>query len=623
MKNRRLKASPKTLTWIISGGGMLVAASLSPVSGMAAVPDSPDSRAEALLGAAAAATGGAVWDKVRQVHLTLKHQTGDDTADAELWLDPHQGADAEAIEEGPEAGRTGFDGRTAWAADADGAARSLKDTDRAEAISDAFWRSAGWIRPIRAPASAQWAREEGQGSHARDVVRVTPAEGVPLDFAFDRTNHLPQRIIFHRASGDETIHLSQWRKTDGISLPWHVEIERARDAPRVVETVTSAIASAAVDPKNFAVPTAPLVDWVFPGEAASAELPLKLLNGHLYIEARIAKTRLTMLYDTAEFSAIDPAAMRRAGLTVYPAAAGAEPTARIPELGIGGVTLRHRTVAVRDLSRLTAAEGIAVDGVIGVELARRLVVELDYEGRRMVLLRPDTFVAPPQATSIPLVSAGRIPAIAGRIDGSIATLALDTGSASGLVIGDGFAAAHGFAQKWHAVPAFVGLGGGMQKVGAIGRAGSLELGVLGVAQPAAWLSDAVPPATDAILGNELLARYDVILDVGHGHVWLQPNRLSDAPDEIDRAGMALDGSGGKYVVAAVIPQGPAERAGLRGGDLVEMVGGDRADSLGLSEIRLRLKGAAGRSVTVSVRRNGDLQSFRIVLADPWPTQAAP
>jgi hypothetical protein len=219
---------------------------------------------------------------------------------------------------------------------------------------------------------------------------------------------------------------------------------------------------------------------------------------------------------------------------------------------------------------------------------------------------------------VPLSLVGRVPAVTGRIDGELATLAVDTGCAAGLVVDEGFAKAHAFAQKWHAVLAYAGIEPGPVAVTLIGHAASLELGVLGVAQPVGWIASGPVTAGDGLLGDEILRRYDVIIDFRHGRLWLQPNHSADKPDEFDRSGLAIANDNGVYTVGGVLPQGAAWRAGLRVGDLIEMVSGEKAGTLGLSEIRGRLTAAAGSGVTFGVRRDGDYSSYRVVLADPWP-----
>ena len=479
---------------------------LDPVVGAAA--EAPDARAAGLLAAAAAATGGSAWDRLRELHVVLKRQTGEDAFDEELWVDPHQGLFVLAIEDGPEASRLGWDGRVAWRADSDGDARPLKEAARADLIAEAAWRSVAWIRPApRPPGGAFFLREEGQGSHARDVIRLTAADGSPLEIAFDRASHLPVRLGLHRPGGDAIIRLSQWRRTDGVTVPTRIETDAG--SVHTVETVTSTIASTVADPHRFDLPTAPPVDYVFPGDAVSAELPLKLLNGHAFVETHLAKTRLHMLLATAAPTALDRLTVDRLGLHPH-AGPGGTLSVSLPEFGVRRGDAPPSGGRGPGSLGFAALEGLPVDGILGVELARRLVVELDYDGRRLVLLRPDGFVPPPSATPVPLVFVGRMATIAGRVDGLLASLVLDTATAEGLVLGERFAGAHGFAQKWHAVPALVALGSAPPALGLVGRAASLELGVLGLAQPVGWLAPDLPATADGLLGTEILRRYDTI-----------------------------------------------------------------------------------------------------------------
>lgn len=60
-----------------------------------------------------------------------------------------------------------------------------------------------------------------------------------------------------------------------------------------------------------------------------------------------------------------------------------------------------------------------------------------------------------------------------------------------------------------------------------------------------------------------------------------------------------------------LPNGPADKAGVRPGDVIAAVGGVPTKGLSLYEASDLLQGQEGSEVVVSVRRGGKLQDFTL------------
>lgn len=76
------------------------------------------------------------------------------------------------------------------------------------------------------------------------------------------------------------------------------------------------------------------------------------------------------------------------------------------------------------------------------------------------------------------------------------------------------------------------------------------------------------------------------------------------------------------VVAGVLPGGPAERAGLREGDLVLEIGGERVD--GSRTLLRRIAGAEpGAVLALTLLRDGREREVRVRVAARPPTPARP
>lgn len=78
------------------------------------------------------------------------------------------------------------------------------------------------------------------------------------------------------------------------------------------------------------------------------------------------------------------------------------------------------------------------------------------------------------------------------------------------------------------------------------------------------------------------------------------------------ARMGYSESGGLRVVD--VPEGPAERAGLREGDRITAIDGDPVRSMALEEVVERLRGEVGSEVEIEVVRDGELVTLVIVRA---------
>ncbi len=78
------------------------------------------------------------------------------------------------------------------------------------------------------------------------------------------------------------------------------------------------------------------------------------------------------------------------------------------------------------------------------------------------------------------------------------------------------------------------------------------------------------------------------------------------------ARMGYSESGGLRVVE--VPEGPAERAGLREGDRITAIDGDPVRSMALEEVVERLRGEVGSEVEIEVVRDGELATLVIVRA---------
>jgi carboxyl-terminal processing protease len=110
---------------------------------------------------------------------------------------------------------------------------------------------------------------------------------------------------------------------------------------------------------------------------------------------------------------------------------------------------------------------------------------------------------------------------------------------------------------------------------------------------------------------------DSLGDTGHS-TFLTPDALASEQQSLDGTvvgvGALLGTKDGQPVIVSVISGGPASRAGLKAGDVILSVNGEKVTDLGPSEVAAKIRGEEGSQVVVSVLRpsTGEQLDFTMV-----------
>jgi hypothetical protein len=110
------------------------------------------------------------------------------------------------------------------------------------------------------------------------------------------------------------------------------------------------------------------------------------------------------------------------------------------------------------------------------------------------------------------------------------------------------------------------------------------------------------------LGNDILRRFRVIFDFQGSALYLRPNKWFKTPFSYNRSGMDVEKPDPLipvYSIFSIIPGSPADKAGLKPGDLIEYINYLPSFSLSLDDINNILYGDSGNLVLLRVDRNGD------------------
>ena len=108
-----------------------------------------------------------------------------------------------------------------------------------------------------------------------------------------------------------------------------------------------------------------------------------------------------------------------------------------------------------------------------------------------------------------------------------------------------------------------------------------------------------------LVGNELLERFDVIMDFAHWVIYLRPNRNFSAPQP-NYFGIAFTPMADHWIVNGLLEGGNAEKAGLRRGDRIESINGIRATDSNASSLY-----PLPEKLTLTVMRDGKIVEISV------------
>jgi predicted aspartyl protease len=548
-------------------------------------------------------------------------------------VDLATGAFVEAKQAGIVGEAQGFDGKIPWMRDVSGANTTQEGGDRiAVAVNEAYRVANLWWRPGHAGATVACVGREVTDGQAVDHLVLTPKSGKSFDAWFDANTHLLARIAEDRQFFHTQTLFADYRRQGGLMLPHVVTLDNGSgEADREILRLTHVSFGPERPLSAYSRPTAPPVGASIDGGGVSVTLPFRLLNNHIYVDARVnGKGPYTFIVDTGGHTLVSPRLVSELGLKTIGAAAmsgAGEKTevsgfAQVAELALGAVRMRNQVAFATQIYD-PAIEGIPVDGMVGFELFRRFAVQIDYGRNTLTITDPTRFEVKDAGTAIPFVFYDHLPMVQGFIADLPARFDIDTGSRSDVDVTRPFVTAHALRARFpKGVSAVTGWGVGGPSRGYVVHLPSLTLGTIKVDDLAAGLSEAKSGSIsdsnyDGNVGGGLLKRFVATFDYAHQRMYLKP--IVPGPTDagsFDRSGMWINAAPDGYAVTDVARGGPAAQAGIEVGDIITTLDGAAFRSEGLSDTRILLRSRpAGTKIPIELRRGADTKRVTLVLSD--------
>jgi hypothetical protein len=289
-----------------------------------------------------------------------------------------------------------------------------------------------------------------------------------------------------------------------------------------------------------------------------------------------------------------------------------------------------------DALNLSGYAGTRIDGILGAELFRSLVVTIWPMRGQLVCHAPARYRAPRHGwASLPLLldqgkayveaSIGQMPLSAADAAAPLPLrLVLDTGAGHALSLETNADARLRLPPEHLRADLGLGLSGTIR--GFLGRVATVQLGRYQLRHVLTSFPDSgqvhqrlrsLDSPRQGNLGYELLKRFNCVIDYPHQRLLLRPNAQKRRPFEHDMSGLGLVAAGPGYrycLVLSVAPGSPAEAAGILPDEELVAINVLPVALLSLSEIARLLRAQVGQRLLLVLRRpDGELHSVSLQL----------
>lgn len=321
--------------------------------------------------------------------------------------------------------------------------------------------------------------------------------------------------------------------------------------------------------------------------APDVEIPFRVVQGNrIFLNVGIGRENVWAMLDSgASATVIDLRLARRLGLlgqakAIAARGAGGEGEGQSlgPQtLNLGPIGLEGIEAVALDLRGVEESLGHPLPMIVGKDILDRLVVRFDWDRSRLGLTSPARYRPPPGAKMIELGREGELRTIALRV-GAFAPLnaLFDLGNGGNVSLPRTYWTERGALSAAPFAPWRFGGFGGEQPSRMI-TVDRVEIGPLRLRKVPVMLSE-YRPATgieEANVGMGVFRRYIFAVDLHRDRLIIE-RPVRPPPSFVrDRSGMRLQPMIDAIKVSFVSPGSPADRAGLKAGDLIVAVNSRR------------------------------------------------
>ncbi len=280
-----------------------------------------------------------------------------------------------------------------------------------------------------------------------------------------------------------------------------------------------------------------------------------------------------------------------------------------------GLSVDNLDFHINDYEILTSAYGIRIDGIIGYSFLRRYIVSIDYDKQMLEVLTPGSYKYPhggavlkPQFSTLPMqqVQVKDVVQVNSKFY-------FDMGAGLCLLLNSELvkdSAIFSKKRKMYKTQA-EGLGGKKDMLMSVVK--EVRVGPYRFRNVPVYVFDddynvTSYPILGGLIGNDLLRRFNVVLNYPEQLIYLKPNKHYLDSFDYSYTGLGIYLEDGLIVVTDIIKDSPAQLAGLQIGDVIVAVENNFTNNIQAYKILMQ---NAKSVINVIVTRNGQLLQLKL------------
>lgn len=288
-------------------------------------------------------------------------------------------------------------------------------------------------------------------------------------------------------------------------------------------------------------------------------------------------------------------------------------------LNLPGLKVDSLDFHINNYEMLSGVYGIKVDGIIGYSFLRRFILSINFDDDLLLVYAKGDFTYPKGGHMLrPAIAA--LPMQYAEVTDKETLAAryyIDTGAGLCLLLSEKFVTDSTLFTPGKPRYATVAEGIGGKKEMSITVVKRFKMGKYSFRNMPAYVFDdefnvTSYPFLAGLIGNDLLRRFNLIINYGRAEFHLTPNKSYREPFDYAYYGFNMYQDGNDVLIIDVMPRSPASDAGLKDGDIIISIGNKIAGNLQDYKTVLQQPGSKVRMVVV---RDKKLEEIKLKIGD--------